>query len=84
MSIKEIVNEMFKCADGFHISLKKDAVANMGGGLFFKNKGLFAKRFPGIGASMKEKQILIYGNDSYGGMSGRDIMCVARGLYEVT
>ena len=33
---------------------------------------------------MKEKQILIYGNDSYGGMSGRDIMCVARGLYEVT
>ena len=32
---------------------------------------------------MKEKQILTFGNDSYGAMSGRDIMALATGLYEV-
>jgi tryptophanase len=32
---------------------------------------------------LKEKQILTFGNDSYGGLSGRDIMSVAAGLFEV-
>ena len=31
---------------------------------------------------LKVKQISCYGNDSYGGMSGRDIMALAAGLYE--
>ena len=33
---------------------------------------------------LKERQILCYGNDSYGGMSGRDLMAAAAGLYQVT
>jgi tryptophanase len=65
--IAEIVREMFTYADGFTISLKKDGLSNMGGVLCFRDKGRFATRYPGIGLLMKERQILIYGNDSYGG-----------------
>jgi tryptophanase len=36
-----------------------------------------------IGIRLKEKQILSFGNDSYGAMSGRDIMALAVGLHEV-
>ncbi|MFX0020653.1 MAG: tryptophanase, partial [Candidatus Hermodarchaeota archaeon] len=32
---------------------------------------------------LKEKQILTFGNDSYGGLSGRDIIALATGLYEI-
>ena len=35
-----------------------------------------------VGILLKVKQISCYGNDSYGGMSGRDIMALAAGLYE--
>jgi hypothetical protein len=35
-----------------------------------------------VGVLLKVKQISCYGNDSYGGMSGRDIMALACGLYE--
>ena len=35
-----------------------------------------------VGVLLKVKQISCYGNDSYGGMSGRDIMALAAGLYE--
>jgi tryptophanase len=85
-SIQSIVQEMFSYVDGFTISFKKDGLANMGGGFFFKDKGLFHKKFSineDIGIKLKEKQILTFGNDSYGGMSGRDIMALAAGLYEV-
>jgi tryptophanase len=85
-SIPEIVKEMFTYADGFSISFKKDGLANMGGGLFFKDQGAFHNRFSSegdIGIQLKETQILIFGNDSYGGLSGRDIMALTIGLYEV-
>ncbi|MFX1365489.1 MAG: tryptophanase [Promethearchaeota archaeon] len=85
-SIQSIVQEMFSYVDGFTISFKKDGLANMGGGLFFRDKGLFHKKFSidiDIGIKLREKQILTFGNDSYGGMSGRDIMALAAGLYEV-
>ena len=85
-SIPSIVKEMFSYVDGFTISFKKDGLANIGGGLFFKDKGVFHSKFStdgDIGIKLKEKQILTFGNDSYGGMSGRDIMALAAGLYEV-
>lgn len=66
-SIATIVQEMFSYADGFTISLKKDGLANMGGVLCFRDRGLFAQRYEGIGMLLKERQILCYGNDSYGG-----------------
>ncbi|KAK7753350.1 putative secondary metabolism biosynthetic enzyme [Diatrype stigma] len=84
MTISQVVQEMFSYVDGFTISLKKDGLANMGGVLCFRDRGLFARRYDGIGHRLKERQILCYGNDSYGGMSGRDLMAAAAGLYEVT
>ncbi|MBQ6662212.1 MAG: tryptophanase [Firmicutes bacterium] len=91
-SIAVIAKEMFSYCDGFTASLKKDGHANMGGILAFRDKGYFWKNFSefnedgsvktDIGILLKVKQISSYGNDSYGGMSGRDIMALAAGLYE--
>jgi len=91
-SIAEIAKEMFSYCDGFTASLKKDGHANMGGILAFRDKGQFWKNFSDfdeegnvtndVGIRLKVKQISSYGNDSYGGMSGRDIMALAVGLYE--
>ncbi|KAJ7195114.1 pyridoxal phosphate-dependent transferase [Mycena pura] len=84
-SIATVVTDMFRHADGFTISLKKDGVVNMGGALSFRDKGVFATRFgPGIGVRLKERQVAMYGNDSYGAMSGRDLMAAAAGLYQGT
>jgi len=86
ISISKIIQEMFSYADGFTISFKKDGLANIGGGLFFRDQGVFYKKFStngNIGTKLKEKQILTFGNDSYGGLSGRDIMTIAAGLYEI-
>ncbi|KAF6789697.1 beta-eliminating lyase [Colletotrichum sojae] len=82
----EIVREMFSFADGFTISLKKDGLANMGGALCFRDEGAFPARFGAdVGIRLKERQIMCYGNDSYDGMSGRDVMAAAAvRLCEVT
>ena len=91
-SIAEIATEMFSYCDAFTMSAKKDGHANMGGMLAFRDKGLFWENFSefnedgsvktDVGVLLKVKQISCYGNDSYGGMSGRDIMALACGLYE--
>lgn len=91
-SIAEIATEMFSYCDAFCMSAKKDGHSNMGGMLAFRDKGLFWKKFSDfnedgsmkmdVGVRLKVKQISCYGNDSYGGMSGRDIMALAAGLYE--
>jgi len=86
-SIPKIVQKMFSYVDGFTISFKKDGLANMGGGLFFRDKGIFQTNFSDhrdVGTQLKVTQILTFGNDSYGGLSGRDIMALAVGLYEGT
>ncbi|MFW5712416.1 MAG: tryptophanase [Spirochaetia bacterium] len=86
-SIRSIVQEMFSYADGFSISLKKDGLSNIGGGLFIRDRGNFVKRFStekeDVGVRLKEKQIVWFGNDSYGALSGRDIMALAVGINEV-
>lgn len=73
-TIPEIVQEMFSYAEGFTISLKKDGLSNMGGVLCFRDKSLFAERYQGIGLMLKERQILCYGNDSYGGSKLRPVV----------
>ena len=91
-SIAEIATEMFTYCDAFTMSAKKDGHSNMGGMLAFRDRGLFWQNFSefnsdgsvqtDVGVLLKVKQISCYGNDSYGGMSGRDIMSLAVGLYE--
>ncbi len=90
--IGEIATEMFSYCDAFAMSAKKDGHANMGGMLAFRDKGLFWQNFSDfdengnlimdVGVRLKVKQISCYGNDSYGGMSGRDMMALAVGLKE--
>ena len=83
-SIKDIVREMFSYVDGFTISFKKDGLVNMGGGLFFKEGGLFMKKYPQIPDYIINHQITKEGHPTYGGLSGRDIMTLAVGLKIVT
>ncbi|MEI6681288.1 MAG: tryptophanase [Bacteroidota bacterium] len=75
-SIREIVGEMFACADAMTMSAKKDAIVNMGGFIAMRSRELHEK------ASVFN--IIYEGYITYGGMSGRDMNALAKGLYEGT
>ncbi|HDQ98856.1 MAG TPA: tryptophanase [candidate division WOR-3 bacterium] len=78
--IAETVREMFEFCDGFHISLKKDGLANIGGCLCVCEDGLLVKRFPGIREALTMHQVLVEGHPTYGGLAGRDLKAIAEGL----
>jgi tryptophanase len=75
-SIREIVAEMFSCADMMTMSSKKDAIVNMG--------GFIAMRDPDLHKRASVYNIMFEGYITYGGMSGRDMNALAQGLYEGT
>jgi len=79
-SIMQIVREMFSHVDGFHISFKKDGLANMGGGLVIKKGGLVESRYPNLRDRLIDWQIMVEGHPSYGGLAGRDLKGIAEGL----
>jgi tryptophanase len=75
-TIREIVAEMFACADMMTMSSKKDAIVNMG--------GFIAMRDPDLHKKASVYNIMFEGYITYGGMSGRDMNALAQGLYEGT
>jgi tyrosine phenol-lyase len=82
-SVAEVVRLLFENVDGFHISLKKDGLVNIGGCLVVNEQGLLAKRYPQIQAMLVGHQILVEGHPTYGGLAGRDLKGVVEGLKTV-
>ncbi len=73
-TILDIVKEMFSYADGCTMSGKKDGIVNIGGFLALNDGDLYQKA---------ANLVVVYeGMPSYGGMSGRDMEALARGMYE--
>jgi tyrosine phenol-lyase len=75
-SVASIVKEICNLADGCTFSGKKDALANIGGFVAFRDAGLYDQA-----ASWG---VLFEGFPTYGGLAGRDLEVMAQGLREVT
>ncbi len=75
-TIREIVAEMYECADMATMSSKKDGIVNMGGFIGLRSEEIFRKA--------STYNIMFEGYITYGGMSGRDMNALAAGLREST
>jgi tryptophanase len=74
-TVEAIVQEMMSYADGCWFSAKKDGLVNMGG-MLCTNDDQIAK-------AMTDLLILTEGFSTYGGLSGREMECIAVGMEEV-
>jgi len=74
-SILEIAQEIFSYGQGATMSAKKDALVNIGGFVTLDDDQLAEK--------IKNLLILGEGFPTYGGLAGRDLEAIARGLEEV-
>ncbi|VBB09080.1 aromatic amino acid beta-eliminating lyase/threonine aldolase [Lucifera butyrica] len=74
-SIQTIVKEMYAMGDTFTMSAKKDAIVNMGGMIAIKTDA-------GLYAAASASCVPMEGFVTYGGLSGRDMECLAVGLQE--
>jgi tyrosine phenol-lyase len=73
-SIASIVREICSLADGCTMSAKKDALVNIGGFLAANDAALYEEA--------RNLVVVFEGLHTYGGMAGRDMEAVARGIEE--
>lgn len=74
-SILDIAREIFSFAEGATMSAKKDALVNIGGFVTLNDDDLAGK--------LKKLLIVSEGFPTYGGLAGRDLEAVSRGLEEI-
>ena len=73
-SVAAILREFCACTDGCTMSGKKDALVNIGGWLALNDSALFEEA---------SNLVVVYeGLHTYGGMAGRDMEAMARGIEE--
>ena len=82
-SVADVVRLMFEQVDGFHISLKKDGLVNIGGCLVLNERGRMVERYPQLSAMVVGHQLQVEGHPTYGGLAGRDLKGVVEGLKTV-
>ena len=75
-AVGEIVREVFSLADGCTMSGKKDALVNIGGFITLREKGEFF-------TPICNRLILHEGFRTYGGLAGRDLEAMAKGIEDV-
>ena len=75
LSVREIARELFSYGDGCTMSAKKDGLVNIGGFLALDNDE-WSERVTNL-------LILVEGFPTYGGLAGRDLEAMSRGLQEV-
>lgn len=74
-SIRRIIKEICSLTDGCTTSAKKDALVNIGGFAALNGKKIFTL--------LKEQVVVYEGLHTYGGLAGRDMEAMARGIYEM-
>jgi tyrosine phenol-lyase len=73
-TVKDIVKEICSYTDGCTMSSKKDHLVNIGGFLAINDEKIFT--------DAKNMVVVYEGLHTYGGMAGRDMEAVARGMRE--
>lgn len=73
--INVIVRQICSYADGITVSAKKDGLVNMGGFIALRDEELFER--------MRGMVVIYEGLHTYGGLSGRDMEALARGIREM-
>jgi tyrosine phenol-lyase len=73
--IREIMREMMSYGEGCTMSSKKDNLVNIGGFIATNSEAFFIKA--------KEMVVVFEGLHTYGGLAGRDMEAMARGIYEM-
>ncbi len=74
-SVSEILGEICSYSDGATVSSKKDNLVNIG--------GFLALRDPQLAKQARALLVAFEGLHTYGGMSGRDMEALARGIREM-